>query len=146
MLVNNNNYGLKLSFSIQEAREVDHVPTHLHEVPAHKAEAEAARYPQREGVWMWPGRASSQLWPRWWVLNFFLFFFFEPPPFFFFSYSLFGLNRGHSVRLTKCMAGFQLWFVNAVCVAWRNAQRPPATMLAAPAWLSCHSNLRLKRV
>lgn len=35
----------------------------------------------------------------------------------FFSYSLLRLNRGHRVCLMKALASFQLWFVNAVCVA-----------------------------
>lgn len=131
LLVYNSVYGLKLSFSIQEAREVDYIPAHLHEVPAHKAEAEAARDPQREGVRLWPGGTPPQLRPWWWVP---------------FSCSFLGLNRGHSVRLMKALAGFQLWFVNAVCVARSHAQWPPATMPALPAWLGCHSNLRLKRV
>ncbi len=59
---------LFLSSSVQETRETDHFSAHIHEVQADQAEAEAKRYPQGEGVWLWPRRTSPQLRPWRWAL------------------------------------------------------------------------------
>lgn len=43
---------LNFFVSVQKTREVDHIPAQLHEVPTHQTEAETARDPKGEGVWL----------------------------------------------------------------------------------------------
>lgn len=51
--------------SVQETRQADGFPAHLHEVQTHQTEAETERHPERTSVRLRSRRASPQFWPRW---------------------------------------------------------------------------------